>query len=96
MHYDMRFLKPIDEELLREVANECTDIITIEDGVRNGGLGTAVTEWMADNRFHPNITRMGLPDRFIDQGTVNELRALCGIDRESIKNLLKTIASSSI
>ena len=96
IHYDMRFLKPIDEELLREVANECTDIITIEDGVRNGGLGTAVTEWMADNRFHPNITRMGLPDRFIDQGTVNELRALCGIDRESIKNLLKTIASSSI
>lgn len=96
IHYDMRFLKPIDEELLREVANECTDIITIEDGVRNGGLGTAVTEWMADNRFHSNITRMGLPDRFIDQGTVNELRALCGIDRESIKNLLKTIASSSI
>lgn len=87
-HYDMRFLKPLDEKLLTEVGTRFSHIITIEDGVRNGGLGSAVTEWMNEHGFTPRITRMGLPDKFVEQGTVKELRTLCGIDIESIKQAI--------
>lgn len=84
-HYDMRFLKPVDTGILMDVAQRFTRIITIEDGVRNGGLGTAVTEWMNDNGFHPEIRRMGLPDDFVEHGTVQELKHIVGIDVEAIK-----------
>ena len=87
-HYDMRFLKPLDEKLLEEVASRFSRIITIEDGVRNGGLGSAVTEWMSDHGYTPQITRMGMPDHFVEQGTVQQLREICGIDIESIKKEL--------
>nr|WP_311150345.1 1-deoxy-D-xylulose-5-phosphate synthase [uncultured Prevotella sp.] len=87
-HYDMRFLKPLDDKLLEEVASRFSRIITIEDGVRNGGLGSAVTEWMSDHGYTPQITRMGMPDHFVEQGTVQQLRELCGIDLESIKKEL--------
>lgn len=87
-HYDMRFLKPLDDKLLEEVANRFSRIITIEDGVRNGGLGSAVTEWMSDHGYTPQITRMGMPDHFVEQGTVQQLREICGIDIESIKRQL--------
>ena len=87
-HYDMRFLKPLDEKLLEEVGNRFSRIITIEDGVRNGGLGSAVTEWMSDHGYTPHIIRMGLPDHFVEQGTVQQLREICGIDIESIKKRL--------
>ena len=87
-HYDMRFLKPLDEKLLEEVASRFSRIITIEDGVRNGGFGSAVTEWMSDHGYTPQITRMGMPDHFVEQGTVQQLREICGIDLESIKKEL--------
>ena len=87
-HYDMRFLKPLDDKLLEEVASRFSRIITIEDGVRNGGLGSAVTEWMSDHGYTPQITRMGMPDHFVEQGTVQQLREICGIDIESIKRQL--------
>lgn len=87
-HYDMRFLKPLDEKLLEEVGNRFSRIITIEDGVRNGGLGSAVTEWMSDHGYTPHIARMGMPDYFVEQGTVQQLREICGIDIESIKKQL--------
>ena len=87
-HYDMRFLKPLDEKILEEVGNRFSRIITIEDGVRNGGLGSAVTEWMSDHGYTPHITRMGMPDHFVEQGTVQQLREICGIDIESIKKRL--------
>ena len=87
-HYDMRFLKPLDEKILEEVGNRFSRIITIEDGVRNGGLGSAVTEWMSDHGYTPHITRMGMPDHFVEQGTVQQLREICGIDIESIKKQL--------
>ena len=87
-HYDMRFLKPLDDKLLEEVASRFSRIITIEDGVRNGGLGSAVTEWMSDHGYTPQITRMGMPDHFVEQGTVQQLREICGIDLESIKREL--------
>lgn len=87
-HYDMRFLKPLDDKILAEVASRFSRIITVEDGVRNGGLGSAVTEWMSDHGYSPKITRMGLPDHFVEQGTVQQLREICGIDIESIKRQL--------
>lgn len=88
-HYDMRFLKPLDEKILKEVGEHFTHIITIEDGIRNGGLGTAVVEWMSDNGYSPTINRMGLPDRFIEQGTIGQLQQLCGLDTEAIKQTIK-------
>lgn len=88
-HYDMRYLKPIDTEILTEVAQNFKRIITIEDGVRNGGLGTAVTEWMNDNGFHPEIHRMGLPDEFVEHGTVAELKHITGIDTAAIKKAIR-------
>ena len=90
-HYDMRFLKPLDENLLKEVAEKYKHIITIEDGVRNGGMGTAVMEWLNDNGY-TNITvkRMGIPDKFIEHGSIDELRAIIGLDNDTIK---KTICS---
>ena len=89
-HYDMRFLKPLDEKMLKEIGEQFNRIITIEDGVRNGGLGSAVLEWMNDHGYHPAITRMGLPDEFVEHGTVQELRHIVGIDKEAIlKELAK-------
>lgn len=88
-HYDMRYLKPIDTEILTEVAQNFKRIITIEDGVRDGGLGTAVTEWMNNNGFHPEIHRMGLPDEFVEHGTVAELKHITGIDTAAIKKTIR-------
>lgn len=90
-HYDMRFLKPLDENLLKEVAEKYKHIITIEDGVRNGGMGTAVMEWLNDNGYTNNsVKRMGIPDKFIEHGSIDELRAIIGLDNDTIK---KTICS---
>lgn len=87
-HFDMIFLKPIDEELLRQIARKYKKIITLEDGTKKGGLGSTVIEFMADNGYTPRIKRMGLPDKFIEQGTVNEQYALCGIDETAILDTL--------
>jgi 1-deoxy-D-xylulose-5-phosphate synthase len=87
-HYDMRFLKPLDEKILQEVGQKFARIITVEDGVRNGGLGSAVLEWMNDHGFRPTITRLGLPDEFVEHGTVAELRQIVGLDTESIKKAI--------
>lgn len=87
-HYDMRFLKPLDEDLLHEVGRRFKRIVTVEDGVRNGGLGSAVLEWMSDHGYSPQITRLGLPDNFIEHGTVAELRKIVGLDEESIRKVL--------
>ena len=83
-HYDMRFLKPLDNELLHYVGQHFSRIVTLEDGVRNGGLGTAILEFMAENGYAPRITRLGLPDTFIEHGTVTELQHIVGIDEDSI------------
>ena len=84
-HYDMRFLKPLDEQILHEVGKKFKRIITVEDGARNGGMGSAVLEWMSDHNYHPQVVRLGLPDIFVEHGTVAELRHITGIDAESIK-----------
>jgi 1-deoxy-D-xylulose-5-phosphate synthase len=87
-HYDMRFLKPIDENILQEVGQNFDKIVTIEDGVKHGGLGSIVLEWMSDHGFKPTIVRMGLPDEFIEYGKIEELRKIVGLDIESIKKAI--------
>ena len=87
-HYDMRFLKPLDEDILQEVAQKYHKIVTVENGVRNGGLGSAILEWMSDHNYTPVIKRLGLPDRFVEHGTVAELQKIVGIDTESIKETI--------
>lgn len=82
--YDMRFIKPLDEDILHEVGKNFERIITIEDGTRNGGLGSAVTEWMSDHGYSPIIIRMGLPDEFVQHGTPEELYKIVGLDKDSI------------
>ncbi|UKK48147.1 1-deoxy-D-xylulose-5-phosphate synthase [Prevotella sp. E9-3] len=84
-HYDMRFLKPLDENILHEVGRKFRKIITVENGVRNGGLGSAVLEWMSDHGYQPQVVRMGLPDEFVEHGTVNELLKIVGLDVDSIR-----------
>lgn len=83
--YDMRFLKPLDENILQEVAEKFSRIVTIEDGVRMGGFGSAVLEWMSDHGYHPQVTRLGIPDDFIEHGKVSELREIVGLDKNSIQ-----------
>lgn len=88
-HYDMRFLKPIDEELLHEVCSSFKTIITVEDGVITGGLASAVTEFVNQNNYQVKIVPLGIPDYFVEHGKPEELYRECGFDSEGI---LKTIS----
>ena len=91
-HYDMRFLKPIDETILQEVAEKFNRIVTVENGVKTGGLGSAIIEWMNDHGYHPEIIRLGLPDtQFVEHGTVKELQHIVGLDKEAIIKAIKGI-----
>ncbi len=93
--YDMRFLKPIDGQLLDEVGRRFGRIVTVEDGVRNGGLGTAVLEWMDDHGYHPQVVRLGLPDdQFVEHGSPAQLHHICGIDAEAIAQTIRKITHS--
>ncbi|NDV46172.1 1-deoxy-D-xylulose-5-phosphate synthase [Paludibacter sp. 221] len=83
-HYDLRFLKPLDETLLHEIGQSFTKIVTIEDGVIKGGFGSAVLEFMADNDYSPQIKRLGIPDNFIEHGTQKELFSMLGLDAVGI------------
>ena len=84
-HYDMRFLKPLDEQILDEVGRKFKRFVTVENGVRKGGLGSAVLEWMNDHGYQPEVIRLGLPDQFVEHGKVSELNKIVGLDPESIK-----------
>jgi 1-deoxy-D-xylulose-5-phosphate synthase len=87
----MRFLKPIDEKILEEVGKKFTRIITVENGAIRGGLGSAVLEWMNDHGFQPRVKRLGLPDNFVEHGTVAELHKIVGLDPDSIIKAIKEI-----
>lgn len=87
-HYDMRFCKPLDTEVLESVSQCFSRIVTVEDGQLAGGFGSAVLEWLSDNGKTTRVRRIGLPDRFIEHGTVNELRHIAGTDIESIKQAI--------
>ncbi|EJW99630.1 1-deoxy-D-xylulose-5-phosphate synthase [gut metagenome] len=89
-HYDLRFLKPLDEEMLHEIGSHYDTVITIEDGVIQGGMGSAILEFMADHGYTPHVQRIGVPNKFIEHGTVQQLYEICHMDEESIfQTLLK-------
>jgi len=92
-HYDMRFVKPIDEVMLHEVFSKFKKIITVEDGCIMGGFGSAVIEFMADNKYSAHVTRLGIPDTYIHHGTVPELQAICGFDTDSIIEKVKEVVN---
>lgn len=87
-HYDMRFLKPLDTALLDEVGSRFKRVVTVEDGARIGGLGSAVLEYFADKGIKADVVRLGLPDNFVEHGKPEELYRIVGLDKESIKKTL--------
>lgn len=93
-HYDLRFLKPLDEDLLHEIGKKFSRIVTVEDGVLKGGMGSAILEFMSDNNYTPMVKRLGIPDHFIQHGPVGALHAICGIDQTGIYNTLIHILNS--
>lgn len=93
-HYDMRFCKPLDTALLEDIASRFKRIVTVEDAQRAGGFGSAVLEWMNDNDKEVKVQRIGLPDEFIEHGTVNQLKEIAGIDNETIKKAIQGIIKS--
>ena len=87
-HYDMRFVKPLDEKLLDEIGRKFKVVVTVEDGARNGGFGSAVMEWLQDHGYQTMVKRIGLPDHFVEHGTIAELREIIGMDNASIVNTI--------
>ena len=83
-HIDLKFLKPIDEELLHQICKSHKKIITVEDGTIVGGLGSAVLEFISDNNYDCNLKRIGIPDKFIEHGSLSQLYKRCGLDADSI------------
>lgn len=83
-HYDMRFVKPLDTDILQKVFKKFNKIITLEDGILQGGFGSAVLEYMNDNGFNASVKRLGIPDQFIEHGSLQELYRECGIDKDGI------------
>ena len=90
-HYDLRFVKPLDEALLHEVFQKYRNVITVEDGCLEGGMGTAVLEFMADNKYQANVIRLGIPDQIIEHGEQPELWAECGYDTKGIAATVKSL-----
>ncbi len=92
-HYDMRFLKPLDEDIMKEVGERFRAVVTVEDGVRNGGLGSAVLEWLNDHGYATRVERLGLPDQFVEHGTVAQLQELAGIDQKAIREAVENLSN---
>ncbi|MEA3462025.1 MAG: 1-deoxy-D-xylulose-5-phosphate synthase [Bacteroidota bacterium] len=95
-HFDMRFLKPLDNKLLKTIFSRFTKIITLEDASIVGGLGSAVIEYMNDNSYKAKVLRLGIPDRFVDHGTQEELYAECGYDATGIESAARNLVHSKI
>jgi 1-deoxy-D-xylulose-5-phosphate synthase len=93
-HYDMRFVKPLDSELLHEVFTSYKKVITVEDGCIMGGMGSAIIEWMCDHNYQAKVVRLGIPDLFIEQGSQKELYAECGYGVDDIVKQTKAILAS--
>jgi len=90
-HIDLRFVKPIDKNLLKDVFENYDHIITIEDGCIQGGMGSAVLELMAELNIFKPITRLGIPDEFVEHGTQNELHNLCGYDKLGLESAIEKV-----
>jgi 1-deoxy-D-xylulose-5-phosphate synthase len=95
-HYDMRFVKPLDEEMLHDVFKHFSKIITVEDHALQGGFGSAVAEFMIDHGYHAQINRLGIPDRFIEHGEQKELYDECGFDAKAIVAAVHAFAHSNL
>ena len=95
-HYDMRFVKPLDESLLHEVFGKFKKVITVEDGCLMGGFGSAVVEWMMDNGYQAQVKRLGIPDRIVEHGEQIELHRECGFDPEGIAEAIRELAVVTI
>jgi len=93
-HYDVRFVKPLDEEMLHEVFKKYKKIVTIEDGAIEGGMGSAILEFMADHNYSSHVVRLGIPDKIVEHGEQAELWAECGYDAASIVKKVKLLAIS--
>lgn len=93
-HYDLRFLKPLDEGMLHEIGQRFKKVITVEDGVLKGGMGSALLEFFSDNNYCPSVRRLGIPDKFVQHGPVKDLYRICKIDKESIYNTLTDTLNS--
>jgi 1-deoxy-D-xylulose-5-phosphate synthase len=93
-HYDLRFVKPLDEALLHEVFKRYTTVITVEDGCLQGGMGSAVLEFMADQQYKADVIRLGIPDEFIEHGEQPELWSICGYDTAAIMEAVRKVAVS--
>ena len=91
-HYDLRWLKPLDEEMLHEIGQQFQTIVTAEDGILAGGMGSAVLEWMSDHNYHPYIIRLGVNDQFVEHGSTKELYHLLNLDKEGLcESLLQAL-----
>ncbi|MCF8226932.1 MAG: 1-deoxy-D-xylulose-5-phosphate synthase [Bacteroidales bacterium] len=95
-HLDLRFLKPLDSNALHSIFKKHRKIITVEDGSISGGMGSAILEFMADNNYSAEIKRVGVPDHFVDHGTIDELYKECGMDRDSIIQAAITMIGSKV
>lgn len=95
-HYDLRFVKPLDEELLHEVFQKFDKIITVEDGCLKGGMGSAVLEFMADHEYNAKVKRLGIPDRIVEHGEQLELHHECGFDPEGIAEAAREMVTNRI
>ncbi|MFN4122126.1 MAG: 1-deoxy-D-xylulose-5-phosphate synthase [Flavobacteriales bacterium] len=95
-HYDIRFVKPLDDELLHEVFSQFNKVITVEDGCVQGGMGSAVLEWMADHGYSAKVIRLGIPDKVVEHGTQPELWAECGYDEKGIKKAVLKLLGEKI
>lgn len=95
-HYDMRFVKPLDEDLLHEVFGKFKKVITVEDGCLMGGFGSAVLEWMVDQGYSAQVKRLGIPDAIIEHGEQLELHRECGFDPEGIAAAVRDLAEVKV
>ncbi|MCA6474659.1 MAG: 1-deoxy-D-xylulose-5-phosphate synthase [Chitinophagaceae bacterium] len=95
-HYDMRFVKPLDEELLHEVFSNYTKVVTIEDGTVVGGFGSAVLEFMNAHRYNAEVTILGIPDRLVEHGTPKELHRECNYDAQAIEEAVLTLMKEKV
>ncbi|NNE56170.1 MAG: 1-deoxy-D-xylulose-5-phosphate synthase, partial [Flavobacteriales bacterium] len=90
--YDMRFVKPLDEELLHEIFQNHDSVVTVEDGCLMGGFGSAILEFMADHDYSVKVVRLGIPDRVVEHGEQPELHAECGYDQKAIVAAVRKLA----
>jgi 1-deoxy-D-xylulose-5-phosphate synthase len=95
-HYDLRFVKPLDELMLHEIFTKFDKVITIEDGCLMGGMGSAILEFMADNKYKADVVRIGIPDKYVHHGTQEQLHAECGYDKAGIITTVKQVVNFQV